>query len=62
MSRGSLGLDPCKLDHLGPLFGFIGNELAEVGGRTSACVALGCRMWPALMIGWHWWQVALQMC
>ena len=32
---GSVRLDARELDHLGPLFSFIGNELAEVGGRTA---------------------------
>src|SRR6266478_764072 len=31
---GSLPLDARKLDHPGPLLGFLGDELAEVGGRT----------------------------
>ena len=32
-SGGSLRLDACELDHLGPLLGFVGDELAEVGRR-----------------------------
>ena len=28
--RGSLSLDACKLDHLDPLLGFVGNELSKV--------------------------------
>ena len=27
-------LMPAELDHLGPLLGFVGDELAEVGGRA----------------------------
>ena len=30
---GSLRLDACELDHLGPLLGFVGDELAEVDRR-----------------------------
>src|SRR5262245_12570963 len=30
-----LRLDAGELDHLGPLFGFVGNELAEVRRRAS---------------------------
>jgi len=26
-----------ELDHLGPLLGFFGDELAEVGGRSGKC-------------------------
>src|SRR5262249_16921657 len=33
--RGSLRLDARGLDPLGPLLGFVGNELAEVGGRAD---------------------------
>src|SRR5262249_1988724 len=32
---GSLLLDARKLDHLGPLFGFLDDELAELGGRAD---------------------------
>src|SRR5262245_2484385 len=32
--RGSLRLDVCCPDHLAPLFGFVGDELAEVGRRA----------------------------
>ena len=37
MSRGcgSIRLDAGELDHLGPLFGFFRDELAEVGGRAG---------------------------
>src|SRR3974390_1847632 len=31
---GSVRLDTGELDHLGPLFGVVGDKLAEVGGRT----------------------------
>src|SRR2546429_8578921 len=31
----SLGLDIRGADHLGPLFGFVGDQFAEVGGRTG---------------------------
>ena len=31
----SLRLDARELDHLGPLLGFVGDELAEVGWRTG---------------------------
>src|SRR5262245_65383112 len=31
---GSVRLDPHKLDHLSPLLGFVGDELAEVDGRA----------------------------
>jgi hypothetical protein len=31
----SLRLDVRRPDHLGPLFGFVGDELAEVGGRAG---------------------------
>src|SRR5262245_24092495 len=34
-SRRSLNLDAGELDHLGPLLGFLSDELAEVGGRTG---------------------------
>src|SRR4029453_19676239 len=27
-------LDPHRLDHLGPFLGFVGNELAKIGGRA----------------------------
>ena len=33
-SRGSLRLDVGRPDHLAPLLGFVGDELAEVGGRA----------------------------
>src|SRR5436305_14500599 len=29
--------DACKPDHLGPLFGFIRNQLAEIGRRPCKC-------------------------
>jgi hypothetical protein len=32
--RGSVRLGAGKLDHLGPLLGLFGNELAEVAGRA----------------------------
>ena len=32
--RGSVRLDVRELDHLGPLFRFFGDELAELGGRA----------------------------
>jgi hypothetical protein len=32
--RGSVRLDVRELDHLGPLLGFVGDELAEVAGRS----------------------------
>src|SRR5262245_46605711 len=31
--RRSFSLDAGELDHLAPLLGFVGDELAEVGGR-----------------------------
>src|SRR5262249_62212003 len=31
---GSVRLDPHELDHLSPLLGFVGNEMAEVDGRA----------------------------
>src|SRR5258708_12614277 len=31
---GLLRLDTRSLDHLGPLCGFVGDELAEIGGRA----------------------------
>src|SRR5262249_42062084 len=31
---GSLGLEAGELHHLGPFFGFVGDEVAEVGGRA----------------------------
>jgi hypothetical protein len=34
-SRGSLRLDAGRPDHLGPLLGFVRDELAEVGGGTG---------------------------
>src|SRR5215467_8123059 len=34
-SAASIRLGPSELDHLGPLLGFGGNELGEVGGRTG---------------------------
>ena len=34
MSAGSVRLDACELDHLGPLLDFVGDELFKVGGRT----------------------------
>src|SRR5262245_27907111 len=37
--RGSLRLDVGRADHLGPLLGFVGNELAEVGRRACERVA-----------------------
>ena len=33
--RGSLQLDVGSPDHLGPFLGFLGNELAEAGGREG---------------------------
>src|SRR5215510_2111647 len=33
-SCASLRLDARELDDLGPLFGFVGDELAKIGGRT----------------------------
>ena len=32
---GLLGLDVGRPDHLAPLLGFVGDELAKVGGRAS---------------------------
>src|ERR1700692_3877565 len=32
---GSFRLDTRELDHLGPLLGFVGDELCVVGGRTG---------------------------
>src|SRR5262245_56675025 len=52
-----LRLDVCCSDHLAPLFGFVGNQLTEVGGRLGSAVApssvrralmLGCAR-PALI-------------
>src|SRR6266436_1708820 len=34
-SRGSFRLGAGKLDHLGPLLGFVGDKLSEVGGRDD---------------------------
>ena len=34
MGAGSLGLDICRLDHLGPLLCISDDELAELGGRV----------------------------
>src|SRR5580700_7909837 len=34
ISTRSLRLDVRELDHLGPFFGFVGDELAEIGGRA----------------------------
>jgi hypothetical protein len=34
VDAGSLRLDVGRADHFGPLFGFVGDELAEVGGRA----------------------------
>jgi hypothetical protein len=34
-SCGSFRLDARKLHHLGPLFGVIGDELSEIGGRAN---------------------------
>src|SRR5215510_899712 len=36
---GSLRLDVGGSDHLGPLLGFIGDQLAEVSGRAGHCRA-----------------------
>src|SRR5262245_28224098 len=33
-SRGSLRVDTHRLDHLGPFFGFVGDELIEIDGRA----------------------------
>ena len=33
------GLDVARLDHLGPLLGFVGNELCEVGRRARERIA-----------------------
>jgi hypothetical protein len=43
MKRYNLGLRSLRFDahalhHLAPLLGFLGNELAEVGGRTASTV------------------------
>src|SRR6186713_39803 len=38
-SRGSLRLDVGRPDHLAPLLGLVGDELAEVGGRKREHVA-----------------------
>src|SRR5215510_11574354 len=35
----SLRLDAGRLDHLGPFLGFVGNELAKIGGRARECRA-----------------------
>jgi hypothetical protein len=32
--RGSIRLEAGELDHLPPLFGFVGDELAEIGRRA----------------------------
>ena len=32
-TAGSICLDACELHHLAPLLRFVGDELAEVGGR-----------------------------
>ncbi len=37
----SLRLDASELHHLGPFLGFVGNELAELGGRASKRVVIG---------------------
>src|SRR6476620_5906419 len=34
VGRGLLRLDARELNQLGPLLGFVGDELSEVGGRT----------------------------
>src|SRR5258708_14747852 len=36
---GSLRLDASELHHLGPFLGFVGDELAKVGGRERERVA-----------------------
>src|SRR5262249_11884358 len=41
--RRSLQLDPRELDHLAPLFGFVGNELGEIGRRP-------CPLDPSLIV------------
>ena len=33
-SAGSIRLDACEPHHLAPLLGFLGDQLAEVSGRT----------------------------
>ena len=35
VDRKLFGLDACKLDDRRPLIGFVGDELAKVGGRAS---------------------------
>ena len=35
ITRGSFRLDAGRPDHLGPLLGFVRDELAEVGGGTG---------------------------
>src|SRR5262245_20712263 len=38
-SAGSICLDACEVHHLAPLLGFVGDELAKVGGREREHVA-----------------------
>jgi hypothetical protein len=50
----SFGLRAGELDHLGPLLGFVGNELAEVAGRAwkhSAAKVSKARSRPAPSVG-----------
>ena len=52
MGRGPplLRLDVGRSDHLAPLLGFVGNKLAEIGGRTCehCCAEIGE---PRLKVG-----------
>ena len=49
MTAASVRLDDCRPDHLGPLLGFVGNELAELGrGACERCsVQVGSAPAPA---------------
>src|ERR1700745_909553 len=33
--RGSVRLDACELDHLGPLLGFLGDQFPKISGRPG---------------------------
>jgi hypothetical protein len=45
--RGSFRLGTGELDHITPLLGFVGDELAEIGGRTGQrrLIAEGMEKW-----------------